>query len=544
MNRIAKFIIATSRRRLETAPTFAKSTFVDYSAPADEGRLCNGCGDFSRPLFILLLSSFILSACASPSALAPTATATILPILQSPVSNSPTPPPSETPLPIPTRPQYILDLRLNYATKSAFVNETIVYTNQSADTLTSLVLAVEPTCTQSFSLNGIAVNQLPITNYIFDSQNIQAYIRHRLEIPLAQPLAPGAQVTLQISFTLILPVVGNFSDATSLCSQIYGYTAQQLNLVDWYPFVVPYVNGKWILHNPWYYGEHLTYEAADFDVNVTLENGTNVIIASSGAEVDSPSTGTRRFTLTAGRTFALSFSADYQVATSTVGDVTIYSYYFPSYAVAGNAVLAVSVQAFGIYTQRFGPYSHKTLSIVQGDFDDGMEFSALYFHSKGIYNNYDGTLVNHLTAVSVHETAHQWWFEMVANDQGFEPWLDESLATYSEIVYYETVQPSALTDWWWTYRFDPYVPLNQVDTRIYEGEGQRPYWNKTYLNGAHFLQDLRVRMGDEAFFAFIQDYLAQERGKISTSADFFAILRAHTSADISDLIAQYFQNPH
>ena len=42
----------------------------------------------------------------------------------------------------------------------------------------------------------------------------------------------------------------------------YGYTAQQVNLVDWYPFIVPYMAGKgWVLHNPWYYGEHLTFES-------------------------------------------------------------------------------------------------------------------------------------------------------------------------------------------------------------------------------------------------------------------------------------------
>ncbi len=235
---------------------------------------------------------------------------------------------------------------------------------------------------------------------------------------------------------------------------------------------------------------------------------------------------------------------EYRVLSTTVGDVTINSYYFPPYETAANAVLRATAQSFEIYSQRFGPYPHRTLSVVQGDFNDGMEYSALYYHSKGIYNNYDGTLTNHLTAVSVHETAHQWWFEQVANDQGFEPWLDESLATYSEIIYYETVQPEALASWWWTYRFDPYVPLNMVDSRIYEGEGQRPYWNKTYLNGAHFLQDLRSRIGDETFFAFIQDYLAQMQGRISTTDDFFRILRLHTDADISDLITQYFQNPH
>ena len=102
------------------------------------------------------------------------------------------------------------------------------------------------------------------------------------------------------------------------------------------------------------------------------------------------------------------------------------------------------------------------------------------------------------------------------------------LATYSEIVFYETVSPDALRNWWWTYRFDPYKPENKVDIRVYDGEGQRTYWNKVYLNGAHFLQDLRARVGDDIFFAFIQDYLKQENGKIATSADFFRIFREHT----------------
>jgi hypothetical protein len=406
------------------------------------------------------------------------------------------------------------------------------------------VLAIEPTCTHTFNLNAIYVDGQLINNFIFDPQNVQAYIRHKLEIPLAQPLPPGGKVTLQIGYTLILSPIGDYTNQVDVCSQIYGYSALQINLVDWYPFIVPYINGKWVLHNPWFYGEHLTYEASDFDVTVTLTDGTNVLIASSGEEVPAQTADSHRYTLEAGRAFALSFSDSYEVASKQVGDVTVYSYYFPIYKTPALAVLDDTALALGIYSQRFGPYSHKTLTVVQGDFNDGMEFSALYFHSKGIYNNFDGTYKNHLTAVSVHETAHQWWFEQVGNDQGFEPWLDEALATYSEIVVYEQIAPDALTDWWWTYRFDPYTPSNQVDTRIYEGEGQRPYWNKVYLNGAHFLQDVRVRVGDDAFFAFLQDYLAQERGKIATSDDFFRILRTHTDADLSDLISQYFQNPH
>ncbi|MEW5939433.1 MAG: M1 family metallopeptidase [Chloroflexota bacterium] len=500
-------------------------------------------------LFIFHLSSFILSACSQNA----TVTITTLPTTYNPaftfvpsVTASPiTLTPSPTPAPPITRPQYTLDLQLNYATKSAYVDETIVYVNQSADALTSLVLGVEPTCTQSFILSGIFVDGLPITDYVFDVQNIQAYIRHRLEIPLAQPLLPGGKVTIQIGYSLILPVVANYGDEYSVCSQIFGYTEKQINLVDWYPFVAPYVNGKFVLHNPWYYGEHLTYEAADFDVTVQIEDGANVVTAASGEEIAGDDAARRRFRLEAGRTFALSFSDSFQVASTNVGGVTIFSYYFPNYETSAQAVLAATAQSFEIYSQRFGPYPHKTLTVAQGDFEDGMEYSAFYFHSRGIYNNFDGTLVNHLTAVSVHETAHQWWFEQVANDQGIEPWLDESLATFSEIVYYETVQPDALDSWWWTYRFTPFEQAKPVDASIYDWYGgYTAYQNLVYLNGARFLYDLRARIGDEAFFAFIQDYLAQERGKIASAPDFFRILRAHTAADLSGLIALYFQNSY
>jgi aminopeptidase N len=83
-----------------------------------------------------------------------------------------------------------------------------------------------------------------------------------------------------------------------------------------------------------------------------------------------------------------------------------------------------------------------------------------------------------------------------------------------------------------------------VDIPIYDGQGFRPYTNAAYFRGAKFLEELRVRIGDEAFFAFIQDYLAQSRNKIVTASDFFRILSTHTSTDYSDIVRQYFQNSY
>ena len=39
---------------------------------------------------------------------------------------------------------------------------------------------------------------------------------------------------------------------------------------------------------------------------------------------------------------------------------------------------------------------------------------------------YDNTPINYLVIIAAHETAHAWWFDAVANDQGIEPWLDDA----------------------------------------------------------------------------------------------------------------------
>jgi aminopeptidase N len=172
-----------------------------------------------------------------------------------------------------------------------------------------------------------------------------------------------------------------------------------------------------------------------------------------------------------------------------------------------------------------------------------MEFSGFYFISRDYFNLYDNTPKNYLVIIAAHETAHQWWFDSVADDQALEPWLDETLATYSERIYYETVHPDQV-QWWWGYRYFEFRDAGFVDTSIYDGGGQRPYWDKVYLNGARFMEDLRGRVGDEIFFAFLKDYYTQYEGKRATSADFFRVLREHTAADISDLMTKYFKNTY
>jgi len=474
------------------------------------------------PLVILFLASCNIQNPRPPTPLPPIATPTAW---MAETSTSPTPSTST----IPDREKYILDTIVDYDRHLVTVDETIIYPNHSDQQLSSMTLAISanlwPNC---FTLVNIAVDDLPVTNFVLNA--------HRLDIPLQTPLATGSVARVKIRYNLSLPYM---DQVNSLRARIFGYSELQMNLVNWYPFIVPFVNGEWAIREPWSHGEYLVYPLADFEINLIFANKDNPPLVASSGYAESIGDFTR-YTLTEGRAFALSISRNFRVSSMQVGDIIVYSYYFPLYKPAGEAAMFASAQAIQAFSQKFGPYPHKSLSVVIADFKDSMEFSALYFHSRSFYDLYDGTPRNYLTFVAAHETGHQWWFEQVANDQALEPWLDEALTTYSEILFYEAVHPEAVS-WWWANRIDFFRPDGYIDIPVYDGQNDDVYKQTVYFNGARFFKEIRERIGDPAFFAFIQDYFMQYRGKFATRADFFRILDAHTDVDYSDIVRRYFR---
>ncbi|MFZ2095374.1 MAG: M1 family aminopeptidase, partial [Anaerolineales bacterium] len=328
----------------------------------------------------------------------------------------------------------------------------------------------------------------------------------------------------------------------------YGYSTRQTNIVDWYPYLPPYRIGEgWLAHPRWYFGEHQVYDVADFHVKIALAEPVQdlVIAASAPAEQDGDSYS---YHLESARTFALSAGTEYLLQTTRVGDVTINNYSFPYDEQAGQEVLKNTAAALELYSQLFMPYPHTSLSVVEADFLDGMEYDGLIFLSHGFYNLYDGTPKGYLTFIAAHETAHQWFYGIVGNDQAMEPWLDEALCTYMEHVFYEKIYPDyppssgeSLVNWWWYYRVDFYNPSGWVDNSIYDFSQYRPYRDAIYLNGVKFLEDLRNLIGDQAFFDFLRDYTHKNAHSIATTEDFFTILRNHTTQDLNGLISEYFQ---
>ena len=162
--------------------------------------------------FFLSFIIFILVSCSSPTPEVVPPTQTDIPAsTEAPPTETPasTESPTDTPIlePAEERPQYVMDVGLNYSNKSALVNQTITYPNWTGETLLSLILAVEPNLwSGGFSLNSLAVDNQSITNYVLEP------LSQRLEIPLPQPLEPGKTITITIAYGLILPQMQAYSN--------------------------------------------------------------------------------------------------------------------------------------------------------------------------------------------------------------------------------------------------------------------------------------------------------------------------------------------
>jgi hypothetical protein len=470
-------------------------------------------------------------------ACAPQAAPTLLDTPTPQVAESPTPltfatvfpkaqPPTAATVQTSQRTQYKLAVEFNYLQHRLNVNETVRYTNRSSDVLSELEFVVQANQEEYvFQPGAISwADGSSVANAQLDGE--------KLTLPLPQPLNPGQSIGLNLNYSVnLLSSSGTLS-----------FSSHQINLSGWYPYLPPYLSGQgWLINSPAAVGEYQVYEPADFDVSLTLNGApANLVVAASAANDAAQG---YHFVQTNARNFTLSASTNFIHLTAAAGNILVNAYVFSTDTTAGQASLEATVKALTLFSRLYGPYPRQTLTIVEADFPDGMEEDGLYFLGSEYFNTYTGTPASYLTAISAHETAHQWWWAQVANDQAREPWLDEALATYSERLFYENEYPD-LVDWWWQTRVQAFDPQGWVNSTIYDFNSFRPYVNAVYLRGAEFLEALRLKIGDEAFFAFLRDYCSSIKNEdlaLTNSSQFWSILSQCTSADLSALKSDYFK---
>jgi len=432
--------------------------------------------------------------------------------------------------------RYHLVAELDWLARTVQVDERVEFRNETESPLRELVFSVEVngdsglfTITQIATGNGVTLDDYGLSEA-------------ELVVRLPEMLPPDGLLTLDITYALAIPQIRAGYRYGHL--GYLGYSDRQVNLGNWFPLLAHYEAADgWVRPLPHTVGEQAARRLADFDVTLRVTGAPDGLVVAAPGRVTRDD-GEWRFVVEGAREFAMSLSDSFEVVrTRTASGVEVEAYTLVGTAPeSARHALQVAADALSLFERLYHwPYAHERMVVVEGDFPDGMEFSGLVFVSSDWFRAWQGVPNDWLTLITAHEVSHQWWYSAVGSDQGQYPYLDETLAIYSELLYFEHYLPEHVA-WWWDFRVNAYGPTGLVDGTVYDFHAPRPYINAVYLQGARMMQELRDELGALAFFGWLQRYAAQMSGELATPEDFWGAMTGEEYAATLGTRQRYLRN--
>lgn len=358
-----------------------------------------------------------------------------------------------------------------------------------------------------------------------------------LSVELMQELFPDERVEMVIEYTL------NLANVVART----GYNDHTINLANFYPIVCAYDDAQGFYECLYYAnGDPFYSDCADYTVNLTANSEYNV--AASGkliSRTENGKTSQSCYQITNARSFALVLSKEFESVTKTVGETEIIYYFYDDKT--PDKSMDYAVKSMTLFEEKFGDYPYPTYSVVQTEFiQGGMEFPGLVMISDNLEPEAYGEVI-------VHETAHQWWQSVVGNNEIEHAFLDEGLAEYSVITFYENYPEYNMTREQLvassekTYKvfcsvYDKvHGKVNTVMNRdLGEFTSEYEYVNMAYIKPCIMFDYLRQTVGEETFFKGLKNYYKEYKFKNATPDDLVGVYEK-LGADSNGFFDSFFE---
>jgi aminopeptidase N len=429
---------------------------------------------------------------------------------------------------------------IDYTISDDFTNltgrETVHYTNRENTVLDQIQVHLLPNVLGGeMSVSSVSVNGQRVE----PSYGLENSL---LRIALNPSLPPGKSIDLSFEFSVKVPteIESNYG--------VLAYYEGVLTLAHTYPMIAVYDEHGWNAEIPSDQGDP-TYNDASFYL-VTVDAPAQVVLVGSGREVNHKNNGSRQIvTYAAGpaRDFYVVASPDYEKISETVGEVIFNSYAPKTLQAGAKAALDVATEAFKLYDKRYAPYPYTEFDIVSTPtYALGIEYPGVIAITDRIYDT-SGNLGGSpnsvmLEATVAHEAGHQWFYNLVGNNQLDEPWLDESLTQFVTWQYYADRYGSSGANGFeqslrsrWARVDNQAIPID-LPVADYQGAA---YSAIIYGRGALFFDALRNEMGKDAFDTFMKDYTVNNEWGISTTDSMRQLAEKDCNCDLSALYKEW-----
>ena len=407
--------------------------------------------------------------------------------------------------------------------------ETVFYTNRETEPLGNIQFRLFPNLLGGkMEVRDLLVDGKPVT----PSYGLENSL---MTVPLENPLAVGQSVRLEMDFSLEVPTDVELN---------YGVLASYegvLTLAHAYPVIPVYNEEGWNAELPPQAGDLTFNDAAFYLVSVTAPK--DLTIVASGLESAPVAAGRQQVMNVAigpARDFFLAASRDYEVISQQVGEVTVNSYAPKSLQEQSQAALTAAVRAINTFSEQYAPYPYTEFDIVvTPTLALGIEYpGATAIAERILLGEYGEQTSAYLESTVVHEVGHQWFYNLVGNDQLDDPWLDESLTQFATLQYfsdqygqsgYDGFRYSLEGRWSRTNRAEIPVGLPVRDYKDIE------YGSIVYGRGGLFFETLRDEMGSDNFDVFIKAYVKNNSWDIATPEKMQELAEQNCACDLTAL---------
>jgi len=431
---------------------------------------------------------------------------------------------------------YHINLTISDDLKHVQGQEEVRYTNQEDVPLNEVVFHLYPNMLDGeMTVASVTVNSSTVSP-TYELKN------SLMRVPLASLLPPGGQVIVFFDFAVTVP---GYTDNNY---GIFAFEDGVLSLADVYPMIAVYDSRGWNTDVPGNNGD-ITYSDASFYI-VRVDAPAKLVIVASGRETDKEKTVyNQQVTFAAGpaRDFYVVASPSYTLLTGKAGDVTVNSYAPAQWSTHAQLALDTAVTAIQDYSERYSPYPYTKFDIVAITTDSGgVEFPGMTALDIEMYDpqeEFDGEPSgDYLKAITAHEVGHQWFYNLVGNDQLDEPWLDEALTEYITWQYYKDLYGAKGNQYYkqamqesWDEVGGAKTPIGLPASTYSEDE----YDAIVYGRGALFLDVLANQMGQEKFDQFLRDYVQENAWSNVTAEGFKQLAEKTCNCNLTPLFQEW-----
>ncbi|MBN1963402.1 MAG: hypothetical protein JW910_02075, partial [Anaerolineae bacterium] len=304
---------------------------------------------------------------------------------------------------------------------------------------------------------------------------------------------------------------------------------------EWYPVLSVYEpgHGWWTDRADNIQGEQTYTETGLYDVRLTADSDVTVIL--SGLEIDAADNGdgTTTHHIVSGpmRDSILIASRTVQAVSGERDGITVNVYYWEDddpedqrrILPAAEVGLGMALDSVEVYNDAFGEYPFNELDVVQTNtLAGGIEYPGVIVVADQFWSTGD----NYFETVIAHEVGHQWFYSLVGNNQVAFPFLDESLTSFTEYVYYwETAsddrEEQAARDYVRNEQIlfnrylgqeNPDLPLGLTTDDYFESQ----YSLIIYTKGPLFFNEITELIGRDEMYRVLQEYFRRYRYEVAT----------------------------